>query len=216
MHGNFCLVFKASSKWRVELRAKIGHYRNRCFGYNVQSVHNNIFMCINSKHFIQLRIFCHNHSDCTIASWCLWSVTISTSKGNVWQDVFGNTDVPSSKKSKIDRCRGWFLLPLPTRVVRRPRSSPRGNQIKIATFSEIVIQSSRSRSLGKNYDMVWKVLSQGIHMWNMKALSLTVDTLWPRARLKFLKSRSNFKVKVTRSKIMEWHERSCQKECTYT
>ena len=33
----------------------------------------------------------------------------------------------------------------------------------------------------------------------MKALPLLVKKLWPR--LKFLKSRSNFKVKVTRSKI---------------
>ena len=45
----------------------------------------------------------------------------------------------------------------------------------------------------KNYCMMWKVLSQGIHMWNMKVLSLVVHKLWPR--LKFLKSRSNFKVK---------------------
>ena len=30
MHGDFCLAFTASAKWRVELRAKIGHYRNRC------------------------------------------------------------------------------------------------------------------------------------------------------------------------------------------
>ena len=27
-----CLVFTASAKWRVELRAKIGLYRNICFG----------------------------------------------------------------------------------------------------------------------------------------------------------------------------------------
>ena len=27
----FCLVFNAPEKWRVELRAKTGHYRNRCF-----------------------------------------------------------------------------------------------------------------------------------------------------------------------------------------
>ena len=27
----FCLAFTAPAKWRVELRAKIGHYRNRCF-----------------------------------------------------------------------------------------------------------------------------------------------------------------------------------------
>ena len=28
---NFCLVFTAPAKWRVELRAKIGQYSNRCF-----------------------------------------------------------------------------------------------------------------------------------------------------------------------------------------
>ena len=27
----FCLVFTAPAKWRIELRAKIGQYRNRCF-----------------------------------------------------------------------------------------------------------------------------------------------------------------------------------------
>ena len=26
----FCLVFTAPANWRVELRAKIGHYRNSC------------------------------------------------------------------------------------------------------------------------------------------------------------------------------------------
>ena len=31
---------------------------------------------------------------------------------------------------------------------------------------------------------MWKVLSQGIHMWNMKVLSVVVHKLWPR--LKFL------------------------------
>ena len=38
-------------------------------------------------------------------------------------------------------------------------------------------------------------------MCNMRALSLVVKKLWPR--LKFFKSRSTFKVKVTRSKL--WH-----------
>ena len=44
-----------------------------------------------------------------------------------------------------------------------------------------------------------KVLSQGIHICNMKALSLQVRKLC--LSLKFFKSRSNFKVKVTMSKI---------------
>ena len=59
---------------------------------------------------------------------------------------------------------------------------------------------------------MWKVLSQGIHMRNMKALSLVVRKLW--SRLKFFKSRSNFKVKATRSKITVPCERSCHKEYT--
>ena len=47
----------------------------------------------------------------------------------------------------------------------------------------------------------------------MKSLPLLVKKLLPR--LKFLKSRSNFKVKVTGSKILVSMERSCHKECTY-
>ena len=49
----------------------------------------------------------------------------------------------------------------------------------------------------KNYGTMWKILSQGIHICNMKALSLLVRKLL--SRLKFLKSRSNFKVKVTKT-----------------
>ena len=40
-------------------------------------------------------------------------------------------------------------------------------------------QNSKSRSLGKNYGVMWKVLSQRIHMWNMKVLSLVAHKLWP-------------------------------------
>ena len=46
----------------------------------------------------------------------------------------------------------------------------------------------------------------------MKVLLLPVKKLW--LRLKFLKSRSNFKIKVTRSKFMVRGERSCHKEWT--
>ena len=64
----------------------------------------------------------------------------------------------------------------------------------------------------KNYCTMRKVLSQEIHMCNIKALPLLVRKLWPR--LKFFKSRSNFKVKVTRSKIMVPCPRSCHKKYT--
>ena len=59
---------------------------------------------------------------------------------------------------------------------------------------------------------MWKVLSPGIHMCNMKSLFLLVRKLW--SRLKFFKSRSNFKVKVTRSKLTVPCDRSCHKEYT--
>ena len=50
-------------------------------------------------------------------------------------------------------------------------------------------------------------------MCNMKVLSVVVEKLLPR--LEFFKSRSNFKVKVTRSKFMILSERYCHKEYTY-
>ena len=65
----------------------------------------------------------------------------------------------------------------------------------------------------KNFGTHGKVLSQGMYIWNMKALPPLVRELWPR--LKFSESRSNFKVKVTRSNILVPVERSCCKECTY-
>jgi hypothetical protein len=47
----------------------------------------------------------------------------------------------------------------------------------------------------------------------MKALSLTIQKIWPM--LKVLKSRSNFKVKVRRSNILVLIERSSHKEYEY-
>ena len=67
------------------------------------------------------------------------------------------------------------------------------------SFSKVG-KTSRSRSQSKNYGTTWKVLSQGIHIWNKKALSLLLRKLWPR--LKFFKRRSNFKVNIIRSNIM--------------
>ena len=75
-----------------------------------------------------------------------------------------------------------------------------------------ISQTSRSRSRGQNFSTMWKIFPQGIHMCNMKALSLLVIKLWPK--LEFFKRRSNFKVKVTRSKIMVPCERSCHKQYT--
>ena len=38
----FCLVFTALAKWRVELRAKIGQYRNRCFPLSNNECENSL------------------------------------------------------------------------------------------------------------------------------------------------------------------------------
>ena len=59
-----------------------------------------------------------------------------------------------------------------------------------------------------NHSTMWKVLWQGIHMCNIKALSLLVRKSWPRC----FKSRSNFKVKVTRSKMTVPCEMFCHKK----
>ena len=82
---------------------------------------------------------------------------------------------------------------------------------KVKVFQKLVKLQGQGHEV-KYYGTMWKVLSQGIHMCNMKALSLLVRKVCPR--LKFFKSRSNFKVKVTRSKIMVPCERSCYKEYT--
>jgi hypothetical protein len=36
------------------------------------------------------------------------------------------------------------------------------------------------RSEGQGHDTKWKVLPEGIHMWNIKALPSTDQKLWPR------------------------------------
>ena len=93
-----------------------------------------------------------------------------------------------------------------------PITSDKKVMAKVKVFQKKVKLQGQGHEVN-NYSTTRKVLSQGIHMCNMKALSLLVRKLWPR--LKFFKSRSNFKVKVTRSKIMVPSERSCHKEYTY-
>ena len=93
-----------------------------------------------------------------------------------------------------------------------PTTSGKKFMTKVKVCQKKVKLQGQSHEV-KNNGTMWKVLSQGIHMCNMKALSLLVRKLWPR--LKFFKSRSNFKVKVTRSKVMVPCERSCHKEYKY-
>ena len=49
LFGNFCLVFTAPAKWRIELRAKLGQYRNRCFCIVVDDDLITIFAMIPSR-----------------------------------------------------------------------------------------------------------------------------------------------------------------------
>jgi hypothetical protein len=62
----------------------------------------------------------------------------------------------------------------------------------------------------KNYGAMKVLVIKNTHV---KSLSLTIQKIWPM--LKFLESGSNFKVKVTRSKVMIRIERSCHKKQTY-
>ena len=60
----------------------------------------------------------------------------------------------------------------------------------------------------KNYEITWKVLSQRVHIWNMKAMSLTVHKLWPRSRLLGQKSWNGVKGLVTRNAYMQYESPS--------
>ena len=55
---------------------------------------------------------------------------------------------------------------------------------KVKVFQKLVILQGLGHEV-KNNSTMWKVLSQGIHMRNMKALSLLLRKLWPK--LKFQK-----------------------------
>ena len=72
-----------------------------------------------------------------------------------------------------------------------PISSGKKVIAKVKIFQKWVKLQGQGHEV-KNYGTIWKVLSQGIHMCNMKALSLLVRKLWQR--FKFFKCRSNFKV----------------------
>ena len=55
---------------------------------------------------------------------------------------------------------------------------------KVKVFEKKVKLQGQCHQVKKKYGMMWKVLSNGIHLWNMKVLSFVVHKLWPR--LKFL------------------------------
>ena len=75
-------------------------------------------------------------------------------------------------------------------------------------------QTSRSRSLGQKLGYPWKgLVTRNVHI---KYISSTSPGKEAMTKVKvFFKSRSNFKVKVTRSKLLVPVERSCHKECKY-
>jgi hypothetical protein len=106
-------------------------------------------------------------------------------------------------------------------------------------ISEVAIIVKTQSQDFKIYSFNIKVLSQGTCIWNTKAISLTIQKMWPNLKillidwlytvlrpaqeffiymetfLKILKSGLNIKVNVTRSKIMVPLECSCHKEHTY-
>ena len=53
---------------------------------------------------------------------------------------------------------------------------------KVKVFEKLVKLQDQGHKV-KNYGMTWKVLSQGIHLWNMKVLSFAVHKLWPRLKI---------------------------------
>ena len=82
---------------------------------------------------------------------------------------------------------------------------------KVKVFLKVG-QASRSRSLGQNFWHQWKgLVTRNVHM---KYESPTSSGSEAMTQVKVFKSRSNSKVKVTRSKILVPIKRSCHKEYT--
>ena len=87
--------------------------------------------------------------------------------------------------------------------------SPFSSGKKVMAKSKVFQKKVKLQGQGhevKNYGTMWKALSQEIHMCNMKSLSLLIRKLCPRLML--FRRRSNFKVKVTRSKFIVPYGRS--------
>ena len=77
----FCLVFTAPAKWRVELRAKIYQYRNRCFhNFNLCHALRGVF---NTRQTFVLSL-CEIKRDFTLCSfWLEFSALLSTEVSSV-------------------------------------------------------------------------------------------------------------------------------------
>jgi hypothetical protein len=79
-------------------------------------------------------------------------------------------------------------------------------------MTNVKILEKKAKLQGQGHGIKWKVLIEGIHMWNMKALPPTNQKSCPR--LKFWKRRSNSKVKGQKVKVIVSNERSWLKEYT--
>ena len=93
-----------------------------------------------------------------------------------------------------------------------PISSSKKVMAKVESFSKIG-QTSRSGSQGQK--LWYHVNGHATRNKHVQYESPITSDLKVMAKVKVFKSRSNFQVKVTRSKIMVPRERSCHKEYTY-
>ena len=94
-----------------------------------------------------------------------------------------------------------------TRNVQKKTLNGSKVMAKVKDFRNVG-QRSRSMSEGNRPCFIWKGFISWVYMPNMKSLSLTVQTLWPRLKV------IDMWVKVTRSKLLTWSERTHHKECT--
>ena len=92
MKSHFCLVFTAPEKWRVELRAKTGHYRNRCLlKLNLNAGLENLSKML----VLSLCVYWCNSWSCFLINTCClyiesWSILIWR-RGKQKSDEFENT-----------------------------------------------------------------------------------------------------------------------------
>ena len=92
------------------------------------------------------------------------------------------------KKVKLQGQSLWYHMKgIVTRNTYVQYKSPTSSGLKVMANVKVFQKYVKLQGQGhkvKIYGSMWKVLSQGIHMCNMKALPLLVWKLWPR--LKFL------------------------------
>jgi hypothetical protein len=111
----------------------------------------------------------------------------------------------TKRRSNISGSRLWYEMKgLARRNTHVKYESSTKHQSKVMTKvivfeKEVKLQGQRLE--GQSHGLKWKAMPEEIHIWNMKALAPTNQTLWPK--IKFFKGRPRSKIRGSRS----WYQK---------